>query len=308
VIDETTMKFSKTTLFDFRAVIAIEKHRSFRKAAQSLGVSPSTLSNSISALEADIGIRLFNRTTRSVFLSDAGQTFLQRLSPVVSELEQVLDGVAELRDRPKGVLKISVSEVAARILFPNILNEFSEKYPEIVLDLIVQENLVDIVDEGMDAGIRLKSMVPKDMISIAVGPDFFKPLVVASPDYIEKHGAPTSPHDLHQHNCIAFRFTSGKIYHWEFTDQGLFLEFKPKGNLIVNNPNIAVDAAKRGAGLAYLNDWSIRDELARGELVTVLSDYEITYEGMALYFPGHRLIPASLRALIDTLRDHKLFK
>lgn len=302
------MKFSKTTLFDFQAVIAIEKHRSFRKAAQALAVSPSTLSNSISALEANLGIRLFNRTTRSVYLSDAGQVFLQRLSPIVSDLEQVLEGVEEFRDTPKGIVKISVSEVAASILFPNLLNEFSEKYPELILDLIVQENLVDIVDEGIDAGIRLKSLVPKDMICIPVGPEYFRPLVVASPDYLQKYGTPTSPHELIQHNCIAFRFSNGKIYNWEFSDNGLFFEHKPKGNLIVNNPNIAIAAAKRGSGLAYINDWSIRDELARGELVIILRDYEITYEGMALYFPGHRLIPASLRALIDTLRDHTSFK
>jgi len=302
------MKFSKTTLFDFQAVIAIEKHRNFRKAAQSLGVSPSTLSNSISTLEANIGIRLFNRTTRSVYLSDAGQVFLQRLSPVVSDLEQVLKGVAEFRDTPKGVVKISVSEVAARILFPNILNEFSVRYPELTLELIVQESLVDIVEEGMDAGIRLKSLVPKDMICIPIGPECFRPLVVASPDYLDKHGIPLFPKDLVQHNCIVFRFSSGKIYHWEFTDNGLFLELKPKGNLIVNNSNIAIDAAKRGAGLAYINDWSIREELARGELVSVLKEYEITYEGMALYFPGHRLIPAGLRALIDLLRDHPSFR
>jgi len=302
------MKFAKTTLFDLQAVIAIEKHRNFRKAAQSLGVSASTLSNAISSLEADMGIRLFNRTTRSVFLSDAGQAFLQRLSPALAELESVLDDVTEFRNTPKGILKISTAEVAARILFPSILNKFSKLYPELTLELIVQEHLVDIVKEGMDAGIRLKSLVPKDMICIPVGPEYFRPLVVASPEYFEKYGVPSSPHDLSQHNCIAFRFTSGKIYHWEFTDNGIFIDIKPKGNLIVNNQNIAIDAAKDGSGIAYINDWSIREELARGELVPILKDYEITYEGMALYFPGHRLIPAGLRALIDTLRDDATFK
>lgn len=298
------MKFSKTTLFDLRAVMAIEKHRNFRKAAQALGISPSALSNSISALEASIGVRLFNRTTRSVYLSDAGQSFLQRINPVVHELEQILETVSEFRDTPKGTLRISTSEVAARIIFPTVLDKFSEMYPELALDLIVQEQLVDIVSEGMDAGIRLKEMVPKDMISVPIGPEYFRPLVVASPCYFKKHGAPSTPNDLSNHNCIAFKFSSGKIYHWEFINNGIFTQIKPVGNLIVNNHNIAIDAAKSGAGLAYINDWSIRDELARGELVTVLHDYEITYEGMALYFPGHRLIPSGLRALINLLRDH----
>lgn len=299
------MKTPETTLFELYAVMAVSSHRSFRKAADELGVSTSALSHSIAALETRIGVRLFNRTTRSVSISDAGKSFLQRISPAIQEIELAVENANEFRDSPKGNLRISTSEVAAKIAFYPAFSSFLARFPEVKLELVIQEQLVDIVEEGLDAGIRLVDSVPKDMIAVPFGPAEFRPLVVASPEYLAQYGEPQTPDELNNHNCIAYRFSTGQVYNWEFMRDGIHTVIRPGGNVIVNELSVAIKAAKCGTGIAYINDWSIKAELEKGELVTVLSAWCLPFSGLALYYPGHRLVPSGLRALIDVLREEQ---
>ncbi|MQT94512.1 LysR family transcriptional regulator [Pseudomonas helleri] len=302
------MKPSKTTLFDLYAVLAISTHRSFRKAADELEISASALSHAITNLEARMGTRLFNRTTRSVSLSEAGRLFVERISPAIEEIQLAEESLNAFRQSPQGTLRISASETAARIVMYPAFTAFLQRFPDMQVEIVVQEGLVDIVADNLDAGIRLRDQVPKDMIAVALGPEVFRPLVVASPDYLARHGTPESPEQLSQHNCLAYRFSNGQIYHWEFVRGDVRSVVKPQGNFIVNAQTLIVEAAKQGAGIAYVDDCSIRADIARGELVPLLLDWCEPFPGLALYYPGHRLVPSGLRALIDSLRSDRPLK
>ncbi|WP_314918394.1 LysR family transcriptional regulator [Pseudomonas helleri] len=302
------MKPSKTTLFDLYAVLAISTHRSFRKAADELEISASALSHAITNLEARMGTRLFNRTTRSVSLSEAGRLFVERISPAIEEIQLAEEGLNAFRQSPQGTLRISASETAARIVMYPAFTAFLQRFPDMQVEIVVQEGLVDIVADNLDAGIRLRDQVPKDMIAVALGPEVFRPQVVASPDYLARHGTPESPEQLSQHNCLAYRFSNGQIYHWEFVRGDVRSVVKPQGNFIVNAQTLIVEAAKQGAGIAYVDDCSIRADIARGELVPLLLDWCEPFPGLALYYPGHRLVPSGLRALIDSLRSDRPLK
>lgn len=293
---------SQPDLADLRAFVAIAKRRSFRKAADELGVSPSTLSHMMRVLEEKLGVRLLHRTTRSVAPTEAGEHFLRRIEPVLRELGATLEDVNGFRERPGGALRINTAEPTARWLLLHAVPVFLERYPDVSLDLFVENGLVDIVDGGFDAGVRLLEAVPQDMHVAPFGaPVRFMP--VASPAYLKAHGAPRVPDDLLQHRCIRMRLQSGKIYRWEFVRQGQGFTLDVPGSLILNQTGLMVEAALAGRGIAYVPDTSVRDHLAGGRLLPLLEDWCQPSSELALYYPGHRHVPAALRAFIGVLQE-----
>ena len=289
-------------LGDLTAFAAIVAHRSFRRAADELGLSPSTLSHAMRALEARLGVRLLHRTTRSVSPTEAGEQLAARLAPVLRDLDGVLAGVAASHGRPAGRLRINASEPAARLLLRSVVPGFLRRCPEMSLDLVTEGRLVDIVAEGFDAGVRLGEAVPKDMIAVRFGGNV-RFVAVAAPRYLAGHGAPRTPDDLQRHACIRVRLPSGKPYRWEFERHGQELALDVPGALTLDHPELMLEAAAAGLGIAYVADRSALPFLRRGALVTVLDDWCPPIPGLFLYYPGHRHVPPGLRVFIDVLRE-----
>ena len=289
-------------LIELNAVIAVSTHRSFRKAAAELGMSPSALSHAVAELETRLGVRLFNWTTRSVALSEAGEAFLARIHPAMHEIAAAMESVNEFRDTPTGTLRINTSEGAALRIFPSIVVEFLRRYPDMKLDLVTEGRFSDIVADGFDAGIRLQESVPQDMIAVRCSPPL-RFAVVGSPGYFEGRSKPLAPSDLAVHRCIRSRMPGGAFMRWEFEKDGEALNVDVEGNLTLDNPTLRAEAARNGCGLAWVNEWSIASDIAAGRLVRVLDDWSPVYPGLCLYYPGHRNIPAGLRAFIALVRE-----
>jgi DNA-binding transcriptional LysR family regulator len=288
---------------ELRAFAAILEHGSFARAASQLGISPSALSQTIRGLEERLGIRLLNRTTRSVAPSEAGARLLARLLPALADLDAAVADVRSLRDTPSGMLRINTTRLAAVHYLAPLIAPFQRAYPDIVLDVIVEDRLVDIVAERFDAGIRLGEMVEKDMVAVKIGDDL-KMIVVAAPSYVERFGAPETPRDLRGHRCINFRWpTDGSLYRWEFERGEEKIEAAVEGPLIVNEPEIAIRAALDGVGLAYLFDYQVRPFVASGKLVRLLEEWSPPFPGFYLYYPSRRQMPPALRAFIDFLQS-----
>jgi DNA-binding transcriptional LysR family regulator len=301
-IDAGYGTMQRAGLFELNAVVAVSTHRSFRRAAAELGMSPSALSHAIATLEQRLGLRLFNRTTRSVSLSDGGERFLARVQPALREISAAMEAVNEFRDTPRGMLRINASEGATRQILTPVVLEFLKRFPDMQVEIAADDRLVDIVEEGFDAGVRLAEAVPRDMVAVPCGADM-RMAVVGSPEYFERHGWPAVPADLFSHNCIRRRFTSGAIFHWQFEKRGEQLAIDIKGSLTLNESNLMLEAARNGIGLAYLSDWQVADDLAQGSLIRVLEDWTPPFPGLRLYYPGHRHVPAGLRAFIGIIRE-----
>ncbi|MET0527318.1 MAG: LysR family transcriptional regulator [Microvirga sp.] len=291
-----------TGLVELNAVVAVASHRSFRAAATELGMSPSALSHAVAALEQRMGVRLFNRTTRSVSLTEAGEQFLAKVGPALREIAEAIDATNVFRDSPAGTLRLNMSEGAARQLLTPIVLEFMRRYPQMQVDLVTQGRLVDIVAEGFDAGIRLAEAVPQDMIAIPCGPEQ-RYAVVGAPVYFESHARPKTPGDLVAHECIRGRLPSGAMLKWEFEKRGEQMVVDVKGALTLDHYELWIEAAREGAGLAYVNEWSVSHEISSGRLIRVLEDWTPPFPGLSLYYPGHRHVPASLRAFIGIIRE-----
>ncbi|MEM5310142.1 LysR family transcriptional regulator [Paraburkholderia sp. JHI869] len=289
-------------LVELEAVLAVARHRSFRAAADELSVSTSALSHAVAALEGRIGVRLFNRTTRSVALTEAGAQFVGSVSPALSTIREALDQAGSFRDTPSGTLRINTSAGAAKQVMP-VLMAFLKRYPEMKLDLVTEGRLIDIVVEGYDAGIRLAEIVPQDMIAVPFG-DRQRFAVVGSPEYFAKHKPPRTPADLKLHRCIRSRMPSGQIYQWEFERRGQAVRVDVEGALTLDEPGLMLAAARDGLGLTYLTEWNVNADLEAGTLVRVLEDWTPPLDGLCLYYPGRRHAPAGLRALIETIREH----
>jgi len=289
-------------LYDLNAVVAVATHRSFRRAATELGLSPSALSHTVAALEQRLGVRLFHRTTRSVALSAAGEQFLGRVRPALGEIFDAMRDVKALRDTPAGILRINASEGGARQVLAPIVLEYLRRYPEIQVDLVTDGRLIDIVAEGFDAGIRSGESVPQDMIAVPCAPPQ-RFAVVGAPKYFKKHGVPKTPDDLKSHPCIRYRFDSGKIFKWEFAKRDQEIVLDVQGPLTLDSPALMVEAAMKGLGVAYVNDFMARGEIASGKLVRVLEDWTPPFDPLCLYYPGHRHVPASLRAFVAVVRE-----
>lgn len=292
----------KAALTELNAVVAVSRHKSFRKAAAELGMSPSALSHAIATLEARMGVRLFNRTTRSVSLSEAGQRFLSRVQPALREISEAMESVNELRDTPTGTLRFNTSEGAAQQILTPILLEFLARYPSMRVEVVTDGKLVDIVAGGYDAGFRLSEAVPQDMVRVSCGPPQ-RFVVVGTPAYFRRHPKPTTPHELTAHDCVRYRFGSGAYYHWEFEKRGQALSVEVTGRLSLDNANLMREVALQGRGLAYVTEWAVKADLAAGRLVRVLEDWTPAFPGICLYYPSHRLVPAGLRAFIGVVRE-----
>ncbi len=292
----------RPTLAELEAFSAVAARRSFRKAADDLGLSPSTLSHMMRALEGRVGIRLLHRTTRSVSPTEAGATLLKRLRPVLHDMDLALDAIGELGGLPSGTVRINADEAAARLLLRSTVPTFLDRFPAVALDLVTDGRFVDIVAEGFDAGVRLGEAVPKDMVAVCFGGDT-RFVAVASPAYLARRGTPSTPDDLREHACIRVRLPSGKPYRWEFARHGHEMVVDVPGSLTLDHPGLMAEAAAAGLGIAYLAERWTTPFIERGEVVSVLDDWCPFLPGLFLYYPGHRHVPAGLRAFIDVLRE-----
>ncbi len=292
----------RPSLNDLAAFAAVASHQSFRRAAEIMGVSRSALSHAIIGLEAKLDVRLFNRTTRSVSLTQAGARLLARLDPVLQELDQALDTLSEERGTPSGTLRINANKSGARILLAEVVPRFLDLYPDVELDLVSEGRLVDIVEQGFDAGIRLLEAVPKDMVAVKFGGDV-RFIAVAAPSYLDGKARPHTPDDLYVHCCVRQRLPSGKRYRWEFSKRGAEVAIDVPGNLTLDDNDLLVQAAVDGRGIAYVPDYFARPFLASGQLVVVLDEWCPPTPGLALYYPRSRHVPSPLRAFIDLLRE-----
>jgi DNA-binding transcriptional LysR family regulator len=289
-------------LTNLTAFVAVADQRSFRAAAARLGVTPSALSHSMRQLEARLGVRLLNRTTRSVSVTDAGQRLLEQLRPALGQISDALEGLNRERSRPFGRLQIYATNTAAAGVIAPVWQRFLSMYPEVHLELQVGEAPVDIVAKGFDAGIGTHERAAADMVAVRVmGP--LKVAVVGAPSYLAQRPKPRIPDDLARHSCVQYRRgADGAVFEWPFERNGKSLKISVDGRVMVNNPDLVVRAAVDGLGIAYTIEAYSEPFLRSGQLVRVLEDWSPTIEGLFLYYPGRRQVPAALRALIDMLR------
>ena len=296
----------KTTLSDLQAFVEVARAGGFRDGARSSGLSASGLSEAVRRLEAQLGVRLLNRTTRSVAPTEAGERLLQRLTPALLEVEAAIDVAHGLRDRPAGTLKLNVPTSAARLVMPAIVPGFLAAYPEIRLEIMVDESFVDILAAGCDAGIRYGERLEQDMIAVPIGPRQQRFALGAAPAYLDRRGRPKHPRDLLGHACLQGRFPSGTAMAWEFERDGEVVEVDVSGPLTVQlggGSDLLVDAAIAGTGIVPLfEDW-LRPHFESGALEPVLEPWWQSFPGPFLYYAGRRLVPAPLRAFIDFIKD-----
>jgi DNA-binding transcriptional LysR family regulator len=289
-------------LEDLTAFVAVARAGGFRDAARASGSSASSLSEAVRRLETRLGVRLLNRTTRSVAPTDAGARLLDRLGAALMEVEAALDVVNNFRDRPTGTLRLNVPASAARLVLPRIVPHFLAAYPDIRLEVIVEDSFVDLLAARCDAGIRYDERLEQDMVAIPIGPREQRFATAASPAYLDRHGRPTHPRELLDHACLRGQFASGAMTAWEFERDGEVVKVDPTGPLIVRlgaATDLAVDAAVAGSGVIHLfEDW-LRPHLDSGALEPVLQPWWQRFSGPFLYYPGRRYLPAPLRAFID---------
>jgi len=294
-----------TDLADLNAFVAVARAGGFRQAARATGLSASALSETVRRLEDRLGVRLLNRTTRSVVPTEAGQRLLDRLTPALGEVEAALDTVKGLGDRPAGTLKLNVPVSAAVMVLPEIVPAFLNAYPDVVLELVVEERFVDVLAAGCDAGIRYEEKLEQDMIAVPIGPRCQRFAAAATPAYLDRRGRPEHPRDLLHHDCLRSRGSSGALLPWEFERNGEIVMIDPPGPLIVNlgaGVEMIVQAALAGTGVVFLfEDW-LRPHLDNGALEPVLPDWWQEFSGPFLYYPGRRHVPAPLRAFVDFIK------
>lgn len=282
--------------------LAVNRERSFTRAAAKLGVSQSALSHAIRGLETRLGVRLLARTTRSVSPTDAGERLLRTLGPRFDEIETELAGLSELRDKPAGTLRITTGEHAAESILWPALEKLLGRYPDIKVELIIDYGLTDIVAERYDAGVRLGEQVAKDMIAVRIGPDF-RMAVVGSPSYFAKRPKPKKPQDLTAHDCVNLRLpTYGGIYPWEFEKRGRALKVRVEGQLVFNNIAMRLKAVRAGLGLAYVPEDQVKADVAEDRLVRVLEDWCAPFSGYHLYYPSRRQPTQAFALLVEALR------
>ena len=293
-----------THFAELSAFVAVAEQASFTKAARRLGRSTATLSQTVRALEDHLGVRLLNRTTRSVAPTDAGERLLAQLRPLLNGFEAAVESVNDFRETPAGHLRLTMPPPVARFVFAPMLARFIERYPEIVLETTVESGLTDIVADRYDAGFRRGNFVARDMIAVRVTDDLHY-RVVASPDYVARHGRPLMPGDLHAHDCIRYRLPGGGFIPWLFVADCKLIEFDVSGSLVViNDPELVLNAALQGVGIAYLYEEYVAPMIADGRLVSLLDKSVLPVtEGFFLFYPSRRQNSAALRAFIDFLRS-----
>ncbi len=292
-----------TEYAELAAFMEVASERSFRRAAQRLGLSPSALSHTIRALETRLGARLLNRTTRSVAPTEAGQQLFARLQPVLGEMDAAVREVGAHQDTPRGTVRVNLPRIAAQWVVGPILADFLAAYPGVRVDLVVDDSITDVVAGGFDAGIRSGELVQQDMVAIRLTPDL-RMAVVGAPAYLARHPAPQAPLQLREHACLTYRWReSGTLQRWRFSGPAGASEVAVDSVFTANDTNLLLDAALRGAGLAYLLDGLVAPYLARGELVRVLEPWCPPFAGFYLYYPNRTHMPAALRAFVDVLKS-----
>jgi DNA-binding transcriptional LysR family regulator len=296
---------ARENINDLVAFLAVARERSFTRAAAKMGVSQSALSHTIRLLEARLGVRLLTRTTRAVSPTDAGERLLAGIGPHFDEIDAQVDALNELRDKPAGTIRITASDYAiSSVLWPK-LTKFLPKYPDIKVELMLDNGLTDIVAERYDAGVRMGEQLAKDMISARIGPDF-RYAVVGTKAYLAAHPEPTTPQDLVHHTCINYRFpTSGGLWAWEFEDDGREIKIRVDGQLAFNNIFHSLDAALAGLGLAYVPEEIAQPHIARGRLERVLERWCPFWDGYHLYYPSRRQSSPAFVALVEALRHRE---
>ncbi len=289
-------------LGDLTAFVAVARASGFREAARAGGGSASSFSEAVTRLEARLGVRLLNRTTRSVATTEAGARLLDRLVPALGEVEAALDAVNGFRGRAAGTLRLNVPVSVARLVLPRIVPPFLAAYPDIRLEIKAEDSFVDVLAAGCDAGIRYDERLEQDMIAVPIGPREQRYATAASPAYLDRHGRPDHPRDLLHHTCLRGQFASGAMVIYEFERDGEVVKVEPAGPLLVRvgaATDLAVDAAVAGTGVIQLfEDW-LRPHLDSGALEPVLKSWWIRFSGPFLYYPGRRHLPAPLRAFVD---------
>lgn len=295
----------KVDLADLNVFVAVARAKGFRDAARTSGRSASALSEAVRRLETQLGVRLLNRTTRSVVPTEAGQRLLERLGPALTEVEAAVDVVNTFRDRPAGTLKLNVPVSAARLVLPSIVPAFLAAYPDIRMEVIAEESFVDVLAAGCDAGIRYGERLEQDMIAVPIGPRLQRFAVGAASAYLDRHGRPEHPRDLLGHRYLRGRFPSGATPTWEFERDGEVVNVEPTGPLIVSIGgaiDLLIEAAIAGTGIVALFEEMLRPHFESGALEPVLEPWWQRFPGPFLYYPGRRLVPAPLRAFVDFIK------
>jgi DNA-binding transcriptional LysR family regulator len=289
---------------DLSSFLAIARHKSFRRAADELGCTPSALSHALRGIEERLDLRLVNRTTRSVALTEAGERLFERVSPAFRDIDDALDDLNNFRGQPMGALRFNASRGAAEVALLPVVNRFIAAQPGVKVEIVVDGALVDMVAEGCDAGVRFGETIAQDMVAVPIGSSQ-RTSIVASPSFFEKHPKPTTPEQLKDLPCIRFRFASGRFYHWEFERGGVELNIEVDGPLTLGDQGLMIQAAMDGVGVAFAFEGQVETLIAQGKLVRVLEDWCPYYGGFYLYYPSRRRAPAPLRAFIDFLREGK---
>jgi len=290
-------------LSDLGAFVAVTRARGFRGAAALRGVSPSSLSEAMRRLEAQLGVRLLNRTTRSVTPTEAGQRLLDRISPALDDIAGALDTLNSFRDSPTGTLRLNVPSIVAQRVLPPLASRFLLAHPGITLEVTTNDTFIDVLAAGFDAGIRYDESIARDMIAVPLGPRMQRFVAAASPGYLAAHGTPKHPTDLLRHACIGHRFPSGVLAAWGFVRRGKAVKITPSGPMVASMLELEVHAAESGLGVIYTFDEYLRPSLDSGALVPVLEDWWQSFSGPFLYYPSRTHMPAPLRAFVDFLKD-----
>ncbi len=290
------------SLNDFDAVLAIERRGSFRAAALDLGMSTTALSNAIAKLEGQLGVRLFNRTTRSVSLTEAGSRFVNQVTPALRDIHQALDSVRSQQLTPSGTLRINTFATAGREILVPLVLECLRRFPEIRIDLVTEGNLVDIVADGFDFGVRSRNLVPSDMSAIPISPAR-QYAVVAAPAYLHGRPRPSVPADLLAHECIRTRLPNGAMYRWQFEVEGQPVQVDVEGPLTLDEASLARLAVLHGVGIGFFMESDVRDDIAAGRLVQLLQDFTPPLPPLCLYYPSRRNPPAAFRVFVDLARE-----
>ncbi|UBM27076.1 LysR family transcriptional regulator [Pseudomonas sp. p1(2021b)] len=293
-----------TSTADLSLFLCIARHLNLSRAAVELGLTPSALSHALRQLEARLDVRLFNRTTRSVALTEAGERLHARLQPAFRDIADALEDLNSFRDKPSGNLRITAGRAAAELALLPLANRFLTAYPDVRLEIVSDDALVDMVGAGFDAGVRLGERLQADMVSLSLGP-YLRSVVVGSPAFFERHPMPQHPQDVKGLPCIGHRFPSGTLYRWEFERGGIRLEVDVQGPLILGDVSLMLAPALQGLGLAYVFEDMAKPYLESGQLQQVLGDWCQYYPGLHLYYPSRRQVPAALKAFIEFVREHR---
>lgn len=293
---------ARHSLVELDAVIAVARRTSFRQAALELGMSTTALSNTIGKIERLLGVRLFNRTTRSVSLTDAGRNFVEQVAPALKGIHEAMEGVRSQQDTPSGMLRINAFATAAREILSPLILEYVKRYPQVHVDLVTEGRLVDIVADGFDIGVRSADLVPSDMIAVKLGrPRRFA--VVASPDYFQNAAMPIVPPDLLHHSCLRIRLPDGRLYPWHFEKDGQSVQIDVKGPVTLDEASLSRMAVLKATGIGFFMESDVRDDIEAGRLVRVLEDWTPLLAPLCLYYPGRKNPSAAFRAFIEMARE-----